>query len=301
MMSFLLGLVLTADLNPEVGRTGFSFLKVTPTAREAAMGSTGIGLSDNLFGIWCNPAGLAGLSAKQLGVGYISYLGGVQSGAVAFALPADAITTGFGGYYLNSGRMARMDENMIQTGTFSASFLDLNLAGAKRLARRLELGVGVKVVYSGIDTFWTLGLAGNVGASYLLTVNGLRVSAAVRNLGAVLKPLVTKREELPLDIALGIGFQPSPSLALALEAHQPVDNDIEVRLGAEAWVHKYVCARLGITTVGGDLKSGGGSDILAGLSTGLGVKYRQFVLDYAFTPMVILGNAHRVSFRYSFE
>ena len=300
MMHLVLCLALVSDINPNAGTTGFNFIKVSPTAREAAMGSAAISLSDNAFGFWYNPSGIAGLKQRQLGVAYISYVAGIQSGAISFAQPLKGLTWGVGGYYLNSGLMPRTDENGTEYGTFGASYLDLNGAVALRPLDKLQIGAGLKAIYGGIDTFWTVGIAADVGASYDLPLAGLRASLVARNLGITTRPFIAQREKLPVDLGLGLGFEPLKGLKLDLEAHQPLDDNLEVRLGAEAWVHKYVCLRLGLTTAGSDLKEQGGADVLAGLSTGLGVRFRQFELDYSFTPMVILDNSHRISFRYSF-
>jgi long-subunit fatty acid transport protein len=300
MMQLIFCLALVSDINPGAGTTGFSFIKVSPTAREAAMGSAALTLSDNAFGFWYNPSGIAGLKNRQLGVAYISYVAGIQSGAISYAQPGKTLTWGAGGYYLNSGLMPRTDEFGTEYGTFGASYLDLNGALAFKPLDKLQVGAGLKVIYGGIDTFWTIGAAADLGATYDLPLAGLRASLVARNLGVTARPFIDQNENLPVDLALGVGWQPLSGVLLDLEAHQPLDNNLEIRLGGEAWLHKYVCLRLGLTSAGSDLKEHGGADVLAGLSAGLGVRFRQFELDYSFTPMVILDNSHRVSFRYSF-
>jgi hypothetical protein len=135
-------------------------------------------------------------------------------------------------------------------------------------------------------------------------VPGLKASLVARNLGVTVKPFQPNaqtviRDKLPTEFALGFGYAPASALLLGLEVLKPLDNNLEARLGVEGWIHKYVCLRGGLTTAGSDLKAGSGWDFAAGLSTGLGVRIRQFELDYSFTPMVILDNAHRVSFRYN--
>jgi hypothetical protein len=305
MIQVLLSLVLVGDLNPNVGTTGFNFLKITPTAREAAMGSTAIGFGDNAFGIWYNPAGLAGTKQRQFGASYISHLAGINSGAASFVMPLAKMALGFGAYYLNGGEMARIDENQIEQGTFTPSCLDINVGGGMKIANSLMLGVTLKAVYSGIDSFWSLGLGANIGVSYDVPNTGLRASLVARNLGLTLKPFVTANEKLPTEFVAGLGYRAGKNLNLALEGLLPVDNNFAARVGAEWWLFKPVCLRAGITTAGADLKAGGGGDILAGLSTGLGVRVpiRKLPLevDYAFTPMVVLGSAHRVSFRLTLQ
>jgi len=126
-----------------------------------------------------------------------------------------------------------------------------------------------------------------------------RSGLAVKNVGYQLKAFRAGRDPLPIDLGLGLGYQPNPALNLALDVHKPIDNRVNVRAGVEGWVADLLALRVGYNSDGVDLKSGGGSDILAGLSTGLGVRYRGYELDYCFIPMVSLGMAHRISLAFS--
>jgi long-subunit fatty acid transport protein len=300
MVNILLSLLLVSDISPDVGTTGFNFLKVAPTAREAGMGNAAIGLSDNVFSLWYNPAGITRLTNQQVGLSYISYVAGVQSGALSFVSPMKDKALGIGGYYLNSGTMKRTDELGTELGTFSASYLDVNGAFGWRLMDKLSVGVGLKVLYGKIDTFWTLGAGGDLAVSYTLT-NGLQGTFVARNLGTSVKAFQIQNERLPTELALGFGYEPATWLKLALDLRKPFDNNLNAAAGVEGWITQNVCLRAGLTTAGGDLKAGGGSDILAGVSAGLGVKLKRYALDYSFTPMVVLSNTHRISFRYSFQ
>ena len=86
-------LMLVGEISPNVGTTGFNFLKITPTAREAAMGCVAVGFSDNAAGIWYNPAGITGAVGSQVGLGYIAYAAGVQSGTVSHTVTDDLSAT----------------------------------------------------------------------------------------------------------------------------------------------------------------------------------------------------------------
>lgn len=299
MIGTLLSLALICTQDPSVGTTGFNFLKITPTAREAAMGSAAIGFGDDAFGLWYNPAGLAGQRTSEAGLGYISYVGGVQSGVLSYVTPVKDKTFGLGAYFLNSGAMKRTDDMGDELGTFTTSFLDINGAGAWQLSKALAVGAGLKLIYGGIDSFSSIAVGVDLSAKYLLTKD-LWGSAVVHNLGLTVKAFETQADKLPMDIAVGFGYAPIRDVRLDLELHKPSDNNINVRLGGEAWVTKNICLRAGLTTPSSDLQYGGGSDIAAGISLGLGFKVSHVVVDYAFTPMIVLGNTHRISLQYSF-
>jgi hypothetical protein len=299
-MQALILLISLIAIDPNAGTTGFDFLKITPTAREAAMGGATVGATPSPMGFWFSPAHALSAESPRAHVGYLNYVAGVHIGSAAYSQPVGTDKgVGFGLVYLNAGTMKRTNERGEELGTFGVSFADLNLSGAMKFGEALAVGVGLQGLYGSIDTFFTMGLAGNVGATYRLPVDGLTAGLAVKNLGLQLKAFQTGRDPLPIDFGLGLGYQPNPSLNLALDVHKPIDNRVSVRAGVEGWIADLLALRAGYSSDGVDLKSGGGSDILAGLSTGLGIRYRGYELDYCFIPMVSLGMAHRISLAFS--
>jgi len=299
----MLGLTLVLALvgiDPNAGTTGFEFLRITPTAREAAMGGASIGSALSPMGFWFSPAHALSAPSPRAHVGYINYVAGIHTGSAAYGQPVGTDKgVGFGIVYLNSGSMKRTDEHGDEFGTFGVSYVNLNLSGAMRLGDALAVGVGLQGLYGSIDTFFGLGLAGNVGATYQLPVDGLTAGLAVRNVGYQLKAFQAEGDPLPIDFGIGLGYQPNPLLNLALDVRKPIDNRVNVRAGIEGWVADLLAVRVGYSTDGVDLRSGGGSDILAGLTTGLGFRWHGYQLDYCFIPMVELGVAHRLSLAFS--
>jgi hypothetical protein len=297
----VLTLVITlVGIDPNTGTTGFDFLRITPTAREAALGGATVGSASSPMGFWFSPAHALSAESPRAYVGYLNYVAGIQIGSAAYSQPVGTDKgIGFGVVYLNSGTMKRTNERGDELGTFGVSFADLNLSGAMRFGDALGVGIGLQGLYGSIDTFFTIGLAGNVAATYRLPVDGLTAGLAVKNVGYELKAFQAGRDPLPIDFGLGLGYQPNPSLNLVLDAHKPIDNGVIVRAGVEGWVGDLLALRVGYSTDGVDLRSGGGSDILAGLTTGLGVRYHGYELDYCFIPMVELGVAHRLSLAFS--
>lgn len=299
MLALTLVIALVA-IDPNAGTTGFEFLRITPTAREAAMGGAAIGDAPGPMGFWFSPAHAASPATPRAHVGYISYVAGIHIGSAAYGQPVGTDNgVGFGVYYLNSGTMKRTDESGREMGTFGVSYADFNLSGAMRVGGGFAVGAGVQALYGSIDTFFAIGLAGNVGATYQLPAEGLTAGFAVKNLGLQLKAFQDSLDPLPIDFGLGIGYRPNPSLSLALDARKPIDNRINVRAGVEGWVTDIMALRVGYDSYGPDLRSGGGTDILAGVTTGLGFRWRGYELDYCFIPMVELGAAHRLSLAFS--
>ena len=287
-------------IDPNAGTTGFDFLRLTPTAREAAMGGAAVGSAPSPMGFWFNPAHAIWAESPRAQVGYLNYVAGVQTGSAAYSLPVGTDKgVGLGIVYLNSGTMKRTNARGDEDGTFGLSYAGLNLSGATRLADVLSIGIGLQGLYGSIDTFFGMALAANLGATYGLPVDGLAAGLAVNNVGRQLKAFQTGTDPLPMDLGLGIAYKPNPSLHLVLDLHKPVDNRVRVRAGVEGWVADILAVRAGYDSYGPDLRAGGGTDILAGVTTGLGFRWRGYQLDYCFIPMVELGVAHRLSLAFS--
>jgi hypothetical protein len=296
-----LTLVITLiGIDPNAGTTGFDFLRLTPAAREAAMGGAAVGSAPSPMGFWFSPAHALSAEGARAQVGYLNYVAGVQTGSAAYSQPVGTDKgIGFGIVYLNSGTMKRTNERGEELGTFGVSYANLNLSGAMRIGDAFSVGVALQGLYGSIDTFFGLGLAGNIGATYRLPVDGLTAGLAVKNVGYQLKAFQSGKDPLPIDVGLGLGYEPSPALNLTLDVHKPIDNHINVRAGVEGWVADLLAVRVGYTTEGTDLQAGGGEDILAGVTTGLGFRWHGYQLDYCFIPMVELGVAHRLSLAFS--
>lgn len=297
MLSALVLALIAVD--PGVGTSGFDFIRIAPTAREAAMGAAALANATSPMNFWFNPAHAAGNENQRAHFGYVNYVAGIHIGSVAFSQRLERNKgIGVGVVYLNSGSMKRTDERGNELGTFGVSYADLNVSGGWELADFVSLGAGIQGLYGSIDTFFTVGLAGNAAVKFSFPVNGLEgitAALAAQNLGLTVKPYNTQRDPLPMSFGAGIGYDLNDAVRFGLDVVKPLDNQVQFSVGVEGWIGEILALRAGYSSLGPDLKSGGGSDILAGLSTGLGIRYRGYQLDYCFTPMVQLGMAHRLS------
>ncbi len=306
-MNILLALSLIA-IDPNAGTAGFDFLRITPTAREAAMAGAVTGDAQSPMAFWYSPVHVLGSEEPRAHLGYVNYVAGIRLGSAGYSRPLSPTTgVGLGVVYLNSGTMKRTDALGNEMGTFGVSFADVNLSAAAKV-KNLEghdvfsVGVGIQGLYGSIDTFFSMALAGNVGASAGIPIEGfegLTAGVVARNVGHQLKAFQSERDAMPVELAAGLGYQPDPAFCLAFDIVKPLDNRVLFRAGVEGWIGDFLVLRAGYNSLGPDLKSGGGSDILAGVATGLGIRYESYQLDYCFIPMVELGMAHRLSL--SFE
>lgn len=292
-------MLFNVDANPNAGSTGFTFLKISPSAKNAAMANASIGLQTNIdicgFDFLYNPA--ANITASKIGVGYINYLADISLGAIGYsqAQPLSFLSGGgIGITYLNSGQMKRTDEQGNELGAFSVSYLNLNAVGSRNLMNdQMSIGAGIKILYGSIDSFVGLGGAVDIGLRYKINPE-LSAGALAKNIGVEFKAFDTDKDNLPLDLGLGVSYLVSKNIVLALDLHKPADNSLLVNLGGQAWLNDYIALRAGYNSLGKYYKSST-SDIWSGLSAGLGIKYSRYQLDYSFTPMSNLGRLHHIS------
>lgn len=300
MVTPLIFSLIISTVVPGAGTTGFDFLNVDPSAREAALAGSVTGFGGGAMSFWYNPAHLVRIENPECQVGYVNYVAGMHIGSLAYSHPLAADRAlGAGIVYLNSGQMKRTDPEGHELGTFSASFADLDIAGAIQATSDLVVGLAVRGLYGSIDTFFALGLAGNLGATYRLPVEGISCGFSANNLGAQLKAFQDGVDPLPMEFALGICYQPKPAVGLTLTGRKSISNRFNIRGGIEGWVSEYLVLRAGYSSLGSDLAGNTGVDALAGFAAGFGVRVRSYQVDYCFVPMAQLGLAHRIALSFS--
>ncbi|MEO0073212.1 MAG: PorV/PorQ family protein [candidate division WOR-3 bacterium] len=296
-MSLLVTLML-ASIVPKAGTSGFDFLNIDPSAREAAIAGSVTSFGGGAMSFWYNPAHLAEIENPECQVGYANYIAGIHLGSLAYSRPLSAdLALGTGIVYLNSGQMKRTDPEGHELGTFGASFADIDIAGAFRATSDLVFGLGLRGLYGSIDTFFALGIAGNLGVNYRL--EGLSCGFSASNLGTQLKAFRDGVDPLPMEFALGFCYRPNPAVGLSLSGRKPVSNRFNIRGGIEGWVSDHLVLRAGYSSLGSDLVGSTGVDALAGFAAGFGIRVRSYQLDYCFVPMAQLGLAHRLALSFA--
>uniref|UniRef100_A0A7C1SGT5 PorV/PorQ family protein n=2 Tax=candidate division WOR-3 bacterium TaxID=2052148 RepID=A0A7C1SGT5_UNCW3 len=293
----MLGLI---SASPATGTATFDFLLIAPTAREAVVGSFHPAAGSGAFAFYYNPAQLLASTAPEAQFSYINYPAGVNAGSAAYRqLVAQGRGFGAGFYYLNSGTMKRTNEQGEELGTFGVSFASLKIAGAQTVADRIDIGLSLNGLYGSIDTFFTVGVAGDAGAVYRLPDYHLSIGAGVRNLGLQIKPFGDYRDPLPFDIALGAAWQPVPALSLGVGVHKSSTDRFRFGCGVEGWAGSNIILRAGYDSRGSDWNDGTLGGLLAGFAAGLGIRYDRYQVDYSFLPMGVLGFSHRLSLGFS--
>jgi hypothetical protein len=302
MKKFILFAVLSAvavvSRAGDKGTTAAGFLKEGAGARAAGMGEAYSALVDEAGAIYWNPAALATLRRPSVTLMHSASVASMSYEFAAYGQKlGDKGGFGLGVQRQSAGSLGGRDESGFETGGFSPVDTAF-LAGAARRLGPVSLGASAKLVQSKIVKSASTAAA-DLGVLWPGTAGG-KWSAALTatNLGGKLR-YEKDSEQLPSAWRAGIGYRPSGSWALGLDAVVPNDNGGYLAAGAE-WIaasnDRYSLA----IRAGYNGRSSGNEGGSEGFAAGLGFGFRGVGVDYAFVPMGDLGQSHRISLSYSF-
>lgn len=274
-----------------IGTSAADFLKLAPNARAVALGNAYVAVADEANAIYWNPAGLGQLKNKEFTASYLSYVESIHYGFLGFVYPRRTGACGIGINYLttNIERVKELDASLGQPlyekdGTYTAGAFVLFLSYARRIFNNLSLGLNLKVINEKLDDSSANAFALDLGGLWKLS--GLRMGFSVQNIGTKLKD-----DTLPMNLRLGGAYSLlKDKLLTALALNYSLDKDFRAGVGLEYLLKEVLPLRIGYEY---------GND-LAGLSCGLGFKFKVYKIDYTVAPYADFGLTHRVSFSSGF-
>ncbi len=190
------------------GSSTYGFLKLTNSARIAALGGDNISIADDdLNFVYHNPALLSKSMTNNLVVNYINYFAGINYGYTAYARNFSNAGIFAGGlHYVNYGKFVKSDPSGKITGEFKAFELSLNLFWSKPIFDSiLSVGVNLKPIYSQLESYNSFGLAIDAGLNYQSVSKLFSASLVMRNAGSQLKPYYAGHyEPIPFNLMIGM-------------------------------------------------------------------------------------------------
>jgi len=287
-------------LGSDAGTTAANFLKLGIGPRAVAMGEAQVGLADDVYAAYWNPAGLAQLQTQQAGFVDTQYLQDVSEQYVAYAYPHASLGTFAGSLtYLNVGKFQGYDAAGEPTGEVGANDASFGLSYGKALLENkrmnsdLSVGVSGKYIQERLDTVsarayaMDAGLLYHPGRSLGEFWEGWRAGLALRNLGTSLK-YDTESFTLPRSFTAGVSYTGAwlgELITAAVDAQQPNDGARVFNAGVELLTFETFVLRAGYTSFG---------DLGNGLRFGAGVRFKTIQVDYAYAGAGELGGTHRI-------
>lgn len=277
------------------GATAAAVLRVAPAPRPLALGGAYAPLADALS-VFYNPARLSAADpAATFAYRTLPVEAGVGSAAVAARIGPG--TLGIGAQFLNYGEIdvvepdpSTGDEIGIPTGErVGGGELAVTAAYGVRLADRVELGAGAKLLRLQLAEASATGTAFDVGAGLEVWDGRVALGAALQNLGSDIGP--GRASPLPRTIRAGAALRlESPAgLRTVLVAEAVERNGAVSPLGGLEVGRVRPGAAL-VGRIGYD--GAAGDDARDPVIFGAGLLLGGLAVDYAYRAMGPLGAAH---------
>ncbi|MCB0730952.1 MAG: PorV/PorQ family protein [Ignavibacteriae bacterium] len=301
-----------ADIS-RVGTTAAAVLKIAPGARALGMGSAYVGVSDDIYSSYYNPAGITRADGvSQVAFNHSNWLADVDYDYAAGSINVDGLGTIFATF--SSLRVPEDDVRTIDSPlgdgrTWDANSLVIGVGYARSLTDRFSIGFHLKYVQESIWNVSASGIALDVGTYYITPFNDLVIGASVSNFGTKMQlagrdlqinvdpenepesgpnnipaQYSTEKNDLPLNFRVGLAMDVVNTryfrLKTALDAVHPNDNKEYINAGAEFSYNEMIFLR-------GGYKALFLPNSEQGLTLGVGINYDitpglEFTFNYAY-------------------
>jgi hypothetical protein len=290
----------------------FDFLRVETGAKASSLAGAFDTYTDDPNAMFYNPASLSTITNNKVSAGFGKYLLDMNFGTLAYAQKyKDIGWFGIGVKYFDYGSFDRADETGTPTGeTFNANDLMISVGYGNFIYERINYGITVKYIYSGIAEYKSSAVAMDFGMQYHMPASQLSLSFGVLNLGAQLSSYIDTKEKLPMDVRVGISkrLEHTPvrlnvTFSKLNESREKLVQHFKAfSIGAEFIFSDYVSARLGYDNESRQDMKLGTSLGISGFSTGLGMRLAEkYVFDYSLNSLGKVGSTHRVNLGYIFN
>jgi hypothetical protein len=284
-------------LRAGTGTTAGDFLKVSPDARSAGLGNTGVADAASGFAAFQNPSLLSQSQSRYKAAGgQMQWLMGSTAGHYEGSA---AFRTAAGTAWALGATYTRWDVPSFQatdalgntTGKVSYAAQAAGLAASRSLTETIHVGGAVKQIsqtFSGAAAgAGTSGMAWDAGTSFRAKSGNWGAGAALLNMGKA------GDEKLPSTIRAGMeGRFADGRLQWSLEGSKSEGGKMNVSSGFGFNPLPSLSLRGGY-----DARVGGAQ--YAGLTSGFGLAFGNVRMDYSFSPFGETGAAQRISLSWS--
>ncbi len=188
------------------GKSTYKFLNLTNSARVAALGGNFLTIHDNDLSLaLANPSLISSEMNNNLSLNFADYFAGTHFGFASYGFNLNKLGN-FAGtmQYYSYGKSDNTTEYGETIGQFSAGEYAFNLGWGRMLDSVFSIGANFKMIYSGLETYNSMGLAVDVAGSYVPNET-FCASVLFRNIGRQLTAYTAEGvEPLPFEIQAGI-------------------------------------------------------------------------------------------------
>ena len=278
--------------------TTYDFLRLDMSARAAGLGGSYVTNNDDVDVIFFNPAGLGFLEKDPVSFSFVKHLMDINLFSVTYSTEFENIgrfSTGI--QYINYGTFDEADVNGNITGEFGAGELAFLLSYTNKFMDNFYYGTTGKFIYSSIADQSSSAIGLDLGLNYEFPNIMLNLGASVLNIGTQLSSYTDVKEDLPLDVLIGVSkrLEKLP-VRLSLDFHNLNQERDEFyqhlkgfTFGAEFYLSEVFTLRFGYDNERREDFKLGSSAGIAGFNGGLGVKISEYKFSYAYSSLGSVG------------
>jgi Type IX secretion system protein PorV len=293
-----------ADIFEKVGTFGGQFLKIGVGARAAGMGGAFVAMADDATAVFWNAAGIARVEEgkSQISLNHANWPAELSYDQVGYVFHMKKIPGAFS-VHARALSMKPMEETTafqpFGTGrTFDAGMMSAGLTYARSFTDKFSAGVTMNMVHTGLADLSQQTFSVDIGTLYDVGAAGMKIGMAIQNIGSQEK-FIEREARIPSIFRVGTTATllkgADQSLVGSFEFSHPPDNSERVNIGAEYSFHRYLFLR------GGYAFNYDAEGLAGGIGFHVPVSVAGMMdVDYAYTDMLDLGAAHRVSMRFQF-
>ncbi len=294
---FLILIILPSLIySQSAGSTGLSFLKFGFGARNIALGDAGTALSNDITGLFYNPAKLALTDNSEVLFMHNQWIQGVTSEVIGAKTELWNIPFAVGFNVTSVDGIEYREIAGEPITNFDANYFFGSLSTGFFVTDEISFGATLKYLYEGLLNDEATGYGIDLGINYLLYTKGLTSSVVVRNIGSM-NALRNEATKLPTDLRFGTAYtynleDSRIDFTGGVEYQKYLDTeDDHFNFGGEVIYNKLIAARVGYQT---GYKS-------RGFTAGFGLMWGNLKFDYAFLPFSLgLGDANLFSLQFKF-
>lgn len=203
---FVLSWLVVVQVYGQIGsRYTYEFTGLPTSARETALGGSLITMVDDDVALAAaNPALLSDSTNRSLSFSHQFLFADIGTGYVGYGFDLErwGMNGQVGARYVNYGDFDRADIFGNRDGTFSGQEVALHAGVSKRLNERITAGVTLRAINSGLETYTSFGLSGDLGLLYTKPGSRSQVAMVIRNIGGEVSTFSDQRLQAPLDIQI---------------------------------------------------------------------------------------------------
>ncbi len=313
--------VLTAqaqDLFPglgaqRVGISSFTFLKIAPDPRGAALGESFIAISDDASAVYWNPAGIVRTTGNQVQFAHTGWFADIshQFAAVTYHLSSsDALGLSLISLSTDPIPVRTVTQPEGTGQSYQYADLAVGLSYSRRMTDQFSFGITARYLHEIIADLTMTNVVFDLGAYYATGFGSSRFAIVLSHFGNVSRPTgtvtsagvgeISSFEEFspPTQFRLGFAMEPwqdeTHRLTTTVQLNHPNDNAEHISVGMEYAWSELVMLRVGY-------RFNVEEQITPALGLGVRVPLGGMAAraDYAAVPYAFLGTVHRIAVQLS--